>query len=65
MIAAAALSVTFGAGAADKTTNDKKDVKPDAGFVMAFYAEPFDFEGIRLGMTVSEFKAAPLPVPKG
>lgn len=32
--AAACLGLAFGAGAADKMSNDKKDVKPDAGFVI-------------------------------
>ena len=32
-LGAAVLSLAFGAGAADKMSNDKKDVKPDAGFV--------------------------------
>src|SRR5688500_12020955 len=34
ILAAALLSLGFGAGAADKMSNDKKDVKPAAGFVM-------------------------------
>jgi hypothetical protein len=43
--------------AAETTEKGRKAAKPPAA-----YSEPYDFQGIRLGITLSEFKATPPPV---
>jgi len=64
LAAALLVSVSMIASAQQSAKNTEAQSAAETA-TAAFYAEPFDFKGIRLGMTVSEFKAAPLPVPKG
>jgi hypothetical protein len=63
-IAAAFLLILTSAGAWAQQPSKKAPVGPPLPQVKhaPAYPEPFDFKGIRLGMTVSEFKAAPMPV---